>query len=464
MTGPAPTSVGPHGRTQGGAGRIVEPSRLELSSIAGFEERFVQDPINGLMQNAITRVPLDQIALRHVVVADMNHAVSNRLDDWSPTQQGKSGRCWIFAGLNFLRSDAGRQMGMANFEFSQAHTMFWDKIERANFFLEAFLDTADRPIDDRTVAYLLDNLANDGGQWHMFVALVRKHGVVPRDLMPETESSQDTARMNARLRSVLRKGAKAMREAGDHSSEARRIKTEVLETVYKVLSLHLGSPPRRFAWQWIDDKKTFHRDEVTTPQEFAERYVQQPLEDFVCLISDPRRAGSIGESLTVRFLGNVIEAPPVRYLNVDVATLRAATLATLEAGDLVWFGCDTDKMVHEDLGIWDSDLYAYDHVYRAELGMSKEDRVAYHESRMTHAMIFTGVDSVDGTPIRWRVENSWGSAKGQSGFYTMNDNWFGEYVFEVVIRRSVLSEGLQRAVDLEPTVLDPWDPMGALAG
>jgi bleomycin hydrolase len=461
-TGPD-TSNGHAGLRARTAPAAVNDRGLSSEVVHRFADRFAADSANAVMQNAITRVPVEQIALRHDVVVGATHVVSDRLDDWSATHQGKSGRCWIFAGLNLLRGSAAREMGVVNFEFSQSHIMFWDKLERANYFLEALIETAHLPVDDRTVSFLLRNLANDGGQWHMFVALVQKHGVVPRALMPETESSQDTARMNAILRTVLRKGAIRIRAQAGDPPAARRLKTEILETVYRVLALHLGSPPSRFVWQWTDDKKAFHRDPSTSPREFAQRYVRLPLSDYVCLVHDPRRARTQGESLTVRYLGNVLEAPPVLYVNATADVLRAAAMRALKTGEPVWFGCDTDKMVHDALGVWDSRLYAYDDVYRTDLTMSMEERVDYHESQMTHAMIFTGVDIADERPVRWRVENSWGAEKGQTGFYTMNDNWFGEYVFEVAVRRDILPPELQEAADAPPTVLDPWDPMGALA-
>ena len=436
---------------------------LSSGLIASFEERFTEDLRDRVIQNMLAAQPLDSVALRHDIVTATSHAVSHRLDGWKATHQGKSGRCWIFAGLNLLRVSAAHSMGVADFEFSQSHTMFWDKLERANFLLEALIETADRDIDDRTVAFLLDNLVNDGGQWHMFLAIVERHGVVPRDLMPETPSSQDTAKMNARLRTVIRRAAKSVRSAANDPVAARRIKAETLEVVFRILALHLGTPPTRFQWQWTDDANVFHRDPPTTPVEFADRYVTLPLDEYVCLVHDPRPDRHVGEVLTVRYLGNVIDAPPVRYLNVDVDTMRTVVRRTLESDEPVWFGCDTDKMVVDELGIWDSKLYDYEAIYRADLTMTKQDRVEYHESQMTHAMIFTGVDIADGVVSHWRVENSWGSEKGQKGFYTMNDNWFGDYVFEVAVRRSSLPEALRDAVAGPVTVLEPWDPMGALA-
>jgi bleomycin hydrolase len=344
--------------------------------------------------------------------------------------------------------------------------MFWDKLERANYFLEAIIQTADRAPDDRTVAFLLEHPADDGGQWNMFVNLIKKHGLVPKAFMPETESSSNTQRMNGTLRRKLREGAKTLRElrAKDASlDEVRAAKDEILGVVYRILSIHLGTPPDRFTWQWTDHEKVFHREPDLTPREFAERFVDLPIDEYVCLVNDPRPTSPYGRTFTVEYLGNVVGGEIVKYLNVPVDVLKQVAQKTIEDGEPVWFGCDVGKMMRRDLGIWDKDLYDYETLYTTSFTLDKADRLTYGDTQMTHAMLFTGVDVVDEKPRRWRVENSWGEEGGQKGFYTMNDNWFDEYTFEIAARKSYLSPELQAALAQAPIVLPAWDPMGALA-
>lgn len=386
------------------------------------------------------------------------------LDDWKVTNQEHSGRCWLFAGLNLLRVGAMKKMGLKEFEFSQNYAMFWDKIERANYFLEAIIETADRDIDDRTVAYLLESVADDGGQWNMFVAIINKHGLVPKAVMPETQSSSSTGRMNSVLRNLLHQGAKSVREAYTRGADAARAeKADVLRVIYRVLCIHLGTPPERFDWQWTDKDRGFHRDGMITPKEFAAKYVELPVDDYVCLVHDPRASSPTGRTFTVEYLGNVLGAPPVIYLNVGMSVMKDIAARTLQSGEPVWFGCDVVKMMSNEYGVWDANLYDLPSVYGADFTLGKADRLVFHETQMTHAMLFTGVDLLDGVPRRWRVENSWGSDRGKDGFYTMNDSWFDEYVFEIAARRSALPEELQQAVGTEPIVLPAWDPMGSLA-
>ncbi len=430
-----------------------------------LRKEFSANPAYRLAQNAVTRVTVDDVAINREIVNSTDHSLSVLLDDWKVTNQKRSGRCWLFAGLNLLRVGAMKKMGLKDFEFSQNYVMFWDKIERANYFLEAVIETADRDIDDRTVAYLLQSVADDGGQWNMFVAIVRKHGLVPKAFMPETQSSSDTGRMNSVLRNLLRQGSKAVREAWASGGleAARAQKADILRVVYRVLCIHLGTPPDHIDWQWTDKDKAFHRDGVLTPQEFAARYVTLPIDDYVCLVHDPRASSPAGRTFTVQHLGNVLGAPPVIYLNIDMPLMKTTALHALERGEPVWFGCDVGKMMSNEYGVWDASLYDLPSVYDTAFTLDKADRLVFHETQMTHAMLFTGVDVLDGTPRRWRVENSWGTDKGKDGFYTMNDSWFDEYVFEIAARRDELPEDLRRALDTEPIVLPAWDPMGSLA-
>ncbi|GAA1951790.1 aminopeptidase C [Kitasatospora viridis] len=439
--------------------RSLTPDQLGL-----FEEEFAARPGNRLMQNAVTQTPVDDVALDRRVLTGIDHSVSHHLDAWRVTNQKQSGRCWMFAGLNLLRVGAARKLGVKDFEFSQNHLLWWDKFEKANHFLEAVIETSDREVDDRTVAHLLADPTSDGGQWNMFVALVAKHGLVPKSAMPETASSSATRAMNRDLKTLLRRGARELRgQAGEGAEAQRRTKREVLAAVHRLISIHLGTPPQRFLWQWEDTDGVFHRDGWLTPAQFAASYVQLPLEEYVCLVHDPRATSPVGRTFTVEYLGNVVDGPPVVYLNTPVELLKSLAMDAIVGGEPVWFGCDVEKMMRADAGVWDAALFDYPAVYDAPFAMDKADRLLHHETQMTHAMLFTGVDVLDGSPRRWRVENSWGEEKADKGFWTMNDSWFGEHVFEIAVRRSALPPELAAALDQPPIVLPLWDPMGALA-
>jgi len=295
---------------------------------------------------------------------------------------------------------------------------------------------------------------------------VAKHGVVPKTSMPETESSANSSRMNASLNYQTRQGAKHIRDAYANESgldELRTIKDKTIKVIYDVLCIHLGTPPTEVDWQWKDKDDKFTRSGKLTPLQFAETYLQTDIHDYVSLVHDPRESSPEGATFTVEYLGNVVDAPAIRYLNVDIQLMKDITLKMLEDGKPVWMGCDTGKQMHRDLGLWDADLFDYGSVYGAEFSMDKAARLEYHQTAMTHAMMFTGVDVVDGVPRRWRVENSWDDKVGNKGFFLMNDSWFAEYMFEIAVPKEYLPPELQKALELEPIVLPAWDPMGSLA-
>jgi bleomycin hydrolase len=225
----------------------------------------------------------------------------------------------------------------------------------------------------------------------------------------------------------------------------------------------MGTPPAEFDWQWTDKDGKHHHDGTMTPLEFARKYLVTPMEEYVCIVHDPRGSSPANRTYTIDFLGNVTEGKPVTYLNVDIGLMKDITQRQLEAGQPVWMGCDVGKQLHRQKGLWDASLFDYAGVYDAEFSLDKAGRLEYHQTQMTHAMLFTGVDVVDGKARKWRVENSYGDKVADKGFFQMNDSWFDEYMFEIAIPRSLLPEVQQKALDLEPIILPPWDPMGALA-
>jgi len=440
---------------------------LTFDQITQFKNVFDTSETSSLMQNVVTQRDVNEVALNRGIVTESVHSFSNLLDDWSVTNQARSGRCWMFAGLNMFRVESKDVLNVKEFEFSQNYLMFWDKIERANFLLEAIIDTADKPIDDRTVSWLLQRGVEDGGQWDMFVSLVKKHGVVPKSVMPETESSSNSMRMNSMLNYQYRQGAKKIRDLYAQESgvdDMRESKKDTLSAMYQILAIHLGSPPDQFFWQWRDKDGDFQRDGDMTPMEFAEKYIVTPMDDYVCLVHDPRKSNPYGKTFTIQYLGNVVDGPPIKYINVSIDVMKDIACRMIQDGKPVWMGCDTGKQMHRDLGIWDAELFDYPGVYETEFSMDKSERLEYHQTRMTHAMLFTGVDLVDGKPRRWRVENSWNDKVGDKGFCLMNDSWFAEYMFEISAPKSYLPKDILDAWDDEPIILPPWDPMGSLAG
>jgi len=441
--------------------------QIQHADVERFAAAFDAEPKNRLALNAVAKSGITAVALNREVVSRTDHTYSHLIETPEATNQKRSGRCWLFAGLNTLRLEAMKKMNLESFELSQAYLMFWDKLEKANFFLENVIETRDEPLNGRLVMWLLADPIPDGGQWDMFVNLIQKYGVVPKSAMPETESSGNSRPMNALLVAKLREGAQVLRdmhERGASVDDMRQAKDEMMGAFYTMLSIHLGRPPSRFLWEWRDKDKTFHRHGDITPRAFFEEYVDVNLDDMVCLINAPTQDKPYHKLYTVQYLGNVVGGQIVRYLNVDVATLKQAAVDMIVDGQAVWFGCDVGKMLERDLGILDTQVYDLELVYGTDFKLDKAGRLDYGHSRMTHAMVLTGVDLDDaGQPTRWRVENSWGTESGDKGYMVMSDAWFDEYLYEIMVHTRYLSPDLLQVLDTEPVVLPPWDPMGALA-
>jgi len=440
------------------------PGQITKKQIESMRAEFDGDPSAKVAQNAVTGNNVAAVSLRRDLVQEVDFTFSTKLDDWKATNQKSSGRCWLFATLNLFRPGTMKKMNVKEFEFSQAHIHFWDKFERSNHFLEAIIETSDRAVDDRTIHFLLSDPIGDGGQWNMAMNLIRKHGLVPKSAYPESNSSSSTRWMNSILKDILRSTASELREiigSGGTVEDARTHKESRMKDIWRVLCIHLGTPPESFDWQWRDKDKEFHRRGKITPQEFAEEFVDIDWEDYVCIVNDPRN--EYYRTYTVEYLQNVAGGPPVVYLNVPSDEMKSITQKILEDGLPVWMGCDVGKQMDRKRGLWDANLFETNELYGVDYGMSKADRLRYGQTMMTHAMLFTGVDVVDGKPRRWRVENSWGDDSGEKGFYTMNDSWYDEHMFEIATARKYLSEKMLDGLETEPTVLDAWDPMGSLA-
>mmetsp|Transcript_3998 Transcript_3998/g.5989 ORF Transcript_3998/g.5989 Transcript_3998/m.5989 type:complete len:497 (+) Transcript_3998:3-1493(+) len=471
-----------------------------------FHACFESSAQNKLVQRAVISHGIDSVAVDKDLLRTID-PLTFSVDNFSypVTNQKASGRCWLFAALNLYRTYAIEKMGLKSgkFEFSQNYLFFFDKFERSNYFFEAIIETANLKLDDRLVSHLLDAPLDDGGQWSHFANIVSKYGLIPKQAMGETKSSSATRRMNGILLLQLRQGASQLRtlindKLGGNAQDpaVQALKQELLETIYRTLCIHLGTPPSTFEWQWRTSSKEFHRLNpenpesasgsstsdassssssdasssstippiyAVTPQQFAEAYA--PKDEYVCLVHDPRETSPYNATATVKYLGNVVGGKPVLYLNLPIEKIKELTAKALKRGEAVWFGCDVGKQIDRASGVWDANILRYDQVYQCDRFLAdKKTRLLYHMSAMTHAMLFVGVDLDNDVPIKWKVENSWGEDRGNKGYYCMNDSWFDDYVFEVAVKKTDLSDELIKVLEeTKPIELPPWDPLGALA-
>ncbi|MCD8324664.1 MAG: C1 family peptidase [Clostridiales bacterium] len=442
-------------------------TNISQENLNAYSESFYAAPVHAVAMNAVIANGVNASAKNYEAVRRDTPVYSVHLDQGKVTNQKQSGRCWMFAALNCMRFQVMKKLNLENFELSQNFTFFYDKLEKANYFLESILKTLDEPTDSRLIAHLLTAPVQDGGQWDMIANIVSKYGVVPKAAMPETKSSSASREMGGYLTEKLRGYACELRTAYENGAAMeglRAKKDEMMSTVYRMLCICLGEPPKTFDFEYRDKDKHFHRDANLTPKDFYEKYVDMELSDYISLINAPTKTKPFYRSYTVAYLGNVVEGQPVKYVNLPSDELKKAAIAQLKDGEPVWFGCDVGKRSARDEGIMDLDIYKLGDLFDTTFPMTKGERLDYGQSLMTHAMVFQGVDlDEEEKPIRWRVENSWGDESGEKGFFLMTDEWFDEYNYQVVVNRKYLSEEALRAYAGEPIVLEPWDPMGSLA-
>ncbi len=419
------------------------------------------------VENAVTHNGLLKSLETRQSQVENDHVFSIDLTKDKVANQKASGRCWMFAALNTFRHKLISDLNLDNFELSQAHTFFWDKYEKSNWFLEQVIATADQELGSRKVKFLLDVPQQDGGQWDMVVALFEKYGVVPKSAYPESVSSSNSRELNQYLNKLLRQDAQILREAvaaGVGAEGIRAQKEALLQEIFNFLAVNLGLPPRIFDFAYRDKDNNYHSDKNITPQEFFKKYVGLNLSDYVSVINAPTADKPYGKSYTVDMLGNVVGSRAVRYLNLDMTRFKELAIAQMQAGETVWFGSDVGQISDRQKGILATNVYDFDTAMNISFTQDKAGRLDYSESLMTHAMVLTGVDLAEnGEPLKWKVENSWGEKVGDKGYFVASDAWMDEFTYQIVVRKEFLTDEELAAYEAEPTVLAPWDPMGALA-
>lgn len=432
---------------------------LTLQELAEFSANFNVDPKNQVIARAAARSGVLEASYNERVAGRLTRVFSTELPTDNVTNQKQSGRCWLFSTLNVLRHDFGAKHKAKNFTLSQSYNFFWDKLERANLFYEKVIKTADKPLDDREVRSYFDFAGHDGGQWHMAISLVKKYGVVPSYVMPESFNTSATNGLASALADKERKDALALRrlaQAGDQEGLEKARKT-FLNEIYRMVAIAVGEPPKTFDLEYRDDDKNYHLEKNLTPVSFFNKYFDVDLDDYVVLTNAPDH--EYGKLYHLGAEDNVEGGSPILFLNVPMEYLEQAAVAQLKDGEAVWFGNDVLRQMDRKTGYLDTDLYKLEDLFDVDLSLSKADRLTTGAGEVSHAMTLVGVDEDKGNIRQWKVENSWGDKSGEKGFFVMSHNWFKEYVYEVVVHKKYLTKDQQELLSSTPVELAPWDSL-----
>ena len=441
-------------------GDFLMAHELTVQELEKFSADFNKNPKNKIIARAAQRSGVLEASYNDRVEGELTRVFSTELDIDNVTNQLHSGRCWEFSTLNVLRHAFGKKYKAKNFTFSQAYNFFWDKIERANMFYNRILDSADMPLDSRQVKADLDFVGADGGQFQMAAALVEKYGVVPSYAMPETFNTNNTTGFATALGDKLKKDALVLRELKQYGKDDEIAKTreKFLSEVYQMTAIAVGEPPKTFDLEYRDDDKKYHLDKNLTPLEFLHKYMGEvDFDDYVVLTNAPDHEYNKLYGLPAE--DNIEGSLRIKLLNVPMEYLSSAAIAQLKDGEAVWFGNDVLRQMDRKTGYLDTNLYKLDDLFGVDLKMSKADRLRTGVGEVSHAMTLVGVDEDNGEIRQWKVENSWGEKSGSKGFFVMSNDWFNDYVYEVVVHKKYLTDKQKELAEGPITDLPAWDSL-----
>lgn len=447
-------------------GGFVMSQNISDKLLMNLEREYSKQEKNTILRHALSSNDFFKVLSSLDDCQNMDFTFSIDVDTLPVSNQKKSGRCWIFSACNVLREIIAKKLNMSGqFELSQNFISYYDKLEKYNYSMEKVIQLVqdgEEP-NSRKMEFLLKYGVSDGGQWDMFVDLVKKYGLAPKSAFPETAQSDMTYPSSQYCNSILRKFAHEVYENRTlERSALEEIKEKYFTVIYSVLTSSFGVPPKHFDFNYRDKSGEYHVERNLTPKDFFQKYIGDALDSYVSLIHAPTKDKKYNTSYTVDLVGNVIDGKEIKHLNVPFERLEELIITQLKHGEIVWFGSDV-SYYRLSSGAWDEKSFDYVSAFGIDIAFDKGDMLDFYQSSMNHAMVITGVNLVDGKPTRWKIENSWGEDSGKKGYYSMGEEFFRDFVYQAAIKREYLNQEEQDAYDKDPVVLPPWDPFGTLA-
>ena len=415
------------------------------------------------LRNALAANAIDALAKNQKNAGALDTYFNIETKKQSITNQKSSGRCWMFSGMNVLRANFAKRTDSLKVTFSQDYLFFYDQLEKANLMLQGVIDTGKKPIDDQRVQFFFHHPLNDGGTFCGVADLTEKYGLVPTEVQPETYSAESTSRMSRIISSKLREQGLELRKMVNEGKKAKDIqqrKTEMLSEIYHMLVITLGEPVKEFTYAFRDKNgKALTPVKTYTPQSFYQEVVGEKLNGtFIMVMNDPRR--EYYKTYEVEYDRHTYDGHNWKYLNLPMEDIEQLAIASLKDGRKLYSSYDVGKQLDRKRGFADTENYDYESLFGTTFGMNKAERISTFDSGSTHAMTLTAVDlDADGKPLKWKVENSWGSDSGHQGCIIMTARWFREYMFRLVVDKKYVSEKLLKDYDQKPIMVMPEDPL-----
>jgi bleomycin hydrolase len=440
-----------------------DESAVTGDMLKNYSEQVKSDETIKMKTNALTNNNIKELTLNWDIVNSFDFQFTKKLDMYTVTAQEQTGRCWLFAALNVMRRDVAKRLKMSNFELSQTYNYFYDKLEKSNMFLEYIIANADKKITDRAISDFIESPTADGGWWNYAVELIKKYGVVPKSVMRENVNSENSGQMLMILDKLLRRDAFELRKKHSEGANVKALREEkikMLGDIYKVLVMHLGEPPQKFNFRYEDKDQKLSDLKEYTPQSFLKEIILVNLDDYVVFMNDPRYP--FGKLYRFELGRDMVDKEDFTLINVDIKILKSLTMKSLLGDDPVWFAADVGQQSERKKGILADHLYEFCKFLDTCICMDKAARIDYHDENPNHAMVFAGVDIQNDKPVKWLVENSWGTQNGKDGYFVMYDNWFDEFVLCSIVNKKYVTPDLMDILKAKPVILSPWDAMAKL--
>ncbi len=442
---------------------------IDLNELSSFKEEYSSCNKHKILRHALSLTPLNQVVNSLDESPKQDFTFSVDIKTLPVSNQKHSGRCWIFSASTVLREIINKKLRVKDqFEISQNYLSYFDKLEKYNYYLQNVIDLClkGEKHDDRKMHFLLSYGVGDGGQWDMYVDLVKKYGIVPKSAFSETEQSNNTNLSTKLANSALRKFASEvyhLKAEGKGKEEMLALKGEYMKKIYNLLTDCFGVPPTKFDYEYVDVDNNYHILKDMTPKQFFEEYVGAEIDEYVSIIHGPTKDKEYYQTYNVELVGNVIDAKPITHLNLPLERIEELIIKQLENGEVVWFGSDVSYYGDRTNGSWNDSAFDYETPFALDFKFDKADMLDFYNSAMNHAMVITGVDLIDGKPTRWKIENSWGDDIGKKGYFVITENWFKYFVYQAAIKSKYLNKEELDALKKTPVLLAPWDPFGTLA-
>ena len=429
-----------------------------------FSKKFNKTRTNKVFKNVNTKGNFKNLIIKSDYLQNKKQTFKNVIDiDTKITNQSNSGRCWLFAFLNVIRIPMIKKYNLKNFEFSQNYLFFYDKLEKANFFINFMIKNKNTNLNDLKMVYMLKNLTNDGGMWNMFVNLIEKYGIVPKTNMDDHFHSKNSEELGNFFNDFLRTAAHTIQN--NKNNDLNKLKNDLLSKCYKILVLFLGEPPKKITWEYYKKgKKTniYKTVQDITPLDFYKNYVPYNASDKVCLINYPCKSVPYYKLYNIDLAFNVNEGKLLNYINVPIDIMIDAVKKSIDTNEAVWIGMDTTKFISKKHGIFDKNAFNYNDIFGFDNTMDKCNSLTYRQAGPNHAVIIKGYNLSKGKTEGFLIENSWGEKTGFDGNYFMNIDWFKDYTYEIVVDKKFLSKKVLSVLNKDPILLPYFSPFGSL--